>query len=247
MLTDVKKESPTRGMWPTRGLPARTAPVVLVALTLVQMASFAFIPQEDLALVVRAAGSARDGATAVSGAFTSLFAHADAAHLAANVVGTFLVGTWVEALHGHVRVLVLYVTSGVGGAMGFRAWRCASTACRASGTTLPCAYLVGASSAVYGLVGSAFAHLLVNWSELPFACLWLTACVLALSVEVTAYVVAPVESVAYSAHAAGAVWGLGLGVLVLRNARLVPRERVYRAVAAVGLVVAGAASIVACA
>ena len=225
-------------MWPTRGLPARRAPVALATLALLQIVSFVCVPQDDLALVVRPGDTVRDGAAAVRGAAASLFAHADAPHLAANVVGAFLVGGWVEAMHGHARLLVLYLASGVGGALGFRAWRCVASAERAS--------LVGASSAVYGLLGAAAAHLLLNWAELPYARVWLAACVLALVLEVGAYVVAPAERVAYSAHVAGAVWGLCVGTLVLRNVRLVRHERLYGAAAAIACVLLGVGVLTAC-
>jgi membrane associated rhomboid family serine protease len=74
---------------------------------------------------------------------TSGFLHADPAHLLLNMVGLFFLGQMLEPALGTVRYVALYVGSLLAGSLGVLLWS-------------PEANTVGASGAVFGLLGAAF-------------------------------------------------------------------------------------------
>ena len=217
-------------MWPTRGLTLRFQPCVLLCITTLQIVSFFTIPAKELSLQMT---KRITGATLLHG-LTSLFAHMDATHLFGNMVSQLLLGLFVEGLHGHTRFALLYLFTGVGGALTYRTWWSVHYTPREI-------YLVGASAAIYGLMGSYTAHLLLNFDELQFKMLWAFAVVAVFVNEVLVYILdGPEENIAYAAHAGGFTFGVCLGVLVLRNVRVLRWERaltIGAAVATVGLCV----------
>ena len=76
---------------------------------------------------------------------TSVFLHADFAHIASNMFVQVFMGNAVERNLGHVRYLILYLLSGAGGNI-------ISVLCdRAMGVNV---YSVGASGAVFGVMGA---------------------------------------------------------------------------------------------
>lgn len=77
--------------------------------------------------------------------FTALFLHADLLHLAFNSYALWIFGPQVEAPYGHLRFLLIYLVSGLG-------------ASAASFLFTPAAS-VGASGAIFGLVGATGAYL----------------------------------------------------------------------------------------
>lgn len=201
-------------MWPTQRLPFCYWPTALVLTSMVQVWSFANVPARQLGL-----STEDEGGEVLVRSVTSLFAHADVAHLATNLVSQLALGTFVEGLHGHWRFVLIYVLSGMGGALWFRAWWCQLD----EGT----AWLVGASTAVYGLMGSFGSHLLVNWAEMPLRWVWVACAALAVAADVALYLICPVPGVAYSSHVGGALFGVCWGVLLLRNVRVLRYEAVY--------------------
>lgn len=76
--------------------------------------------------------------------FTSAFLHAGALHLGMNMFVLWILGSQLEPRLGRVRFLALYVTSLLAGALGVL-------------LVEPGALTVGASGAVFGLMGAAFA------------------------------------------------------------------------------------------
>ncbi len=78
--------------------------------------------------------------------FTAMFLHAGILHIAFNAYALYLFGTVVEAELGRVRMIALYVVTGL----------CASAASYAFGT--PTVPSVGASGAIFGLFGVFFAY-----------------------------------------------------------------------------------------
>ena len=159
-------------------------------------------------------------------ALTSLLAHADAPHLAGNLASQLALGWKVEGMHGSGRFAVVYAVGGALGAACFRtAWRVTD------GETEW--VLVGASPAVYALMGAHSAHVALNWTEAPLI-RWLLVAAVALTaaVDVSLYFAYPLPNVAYSSHAGGAAFGALVGVLVLRNVRVLEWERTLRRCAA---------------
>lgn len=208
---------------PTRGWRWCHVPVAMVAVAVAEVVAF-YAGSRD-ALGMRLAPNA----TAVSArALTSMLAHADAAHLWTNVASGVALGAPLEAAHGAARCAALYVVSGAGGALAYRAWWCARVAPR------PVLY-VGASSAVYGVMAAYAAHLALNFAEVRGRWVWLALAAATLGAEWALARWAPVADVAYSAHAGGAWVGLLLGVVVLRNVRVLECERTAQAASACAL------------
>ncbi len=84
----------------------------------------------------------------------SVFIHGGLIHLAVNMWCLFNIGPLVERFLGNVGTAVLYLAAGVGGAI-------------ASMATLPVRVSVGASGAIFGLLGALLAFLLVNHRSVP--------------------------------------------------------------------------------
>ena len=83
---------------------------------------------------------------------TPIFLHANIAHLLSNVIGQLMIGSQIENDIGSLRFLVLYLMSGIGGIL-FSAMCDNGQSC-------------GASTSIYGLIGSYAAFLIINWSYL---------------------------------------------------------------------------------
>ena len=83
---------------------------------------------------------------------TPIFLHANLAHLLSNVIGQLMIGSQIEKDIGFLRFLVLYILSGIGGVL-FSAMCDNSLSC-------------GASTSIYGLIGSYASFLIINWSYL---------------------------------------------------------------------------------
>ncbi len=76
---------------------------------------------------------------------TSVFLHASLSHLGSNLLVQVLMGNAVERNLGHIRYLILYLMSGVGGNIVSVLYD------RARGVNI---YSVGASGAVFGVMGT---------------------------------------------------------------------------------------------
>lgn len=218
-------------MWPTRGLPLLHPPAALLLITLLQAACYVAV-EDPRVLGLRVPSEAKWPAQTL----TSLLAHAGPLHLAGNAASQLALGALVEGLHGSARFAVVYAA---GGALGAACFRVAREAEMADGGEAGGGYvLVGASPAVYALLGAHAAHVALNWAEVPLRRLWLAAVALTAAVDVALYVVAPLPNVAYSSHAGGAAFGVAIGVVALRNVRVLAWERALRRAAAVLLLLA---------
>lgn len=100
----------------------------------------------------------------------------------------------------------------------------------ATSLTDPNVYLAGASGGVYALIAAHLANVIFNWSEMEFAALRLVAFLLLASVDTGVAIyyryIGEETNVGYVAHLAGATVGLLLGIVVLRNLRVLKWERV---------------------
>jgi rhomboid protease GluP len=86
--------------------------------------------------------------------YTSTFLHGGLLHLAVNMYGLYLLGTFTEDVLGSARFLAVYLVAGLGGA--------------AASTWLGRAALsVGASGAILGLLGALVAALVLDRPRLP--------------------------------------------------------------------------------
>ncbi|XP_037074630.1 protein rhomboid-like [Pollicipes pollicipes] len=117
-------------------------------------------------------------------------------------------------VHGSARVLTVYLAGVLAGSLG-------TSVCDTSRQV----YLVGASGGVYALLTAHIANVLLNYNHMEFGIMRLIIVLLIAGCDVGfavyhryATVVPSVDpAVSYAAHLAGAVAGLSLGVVVLRN------------------------------
>eukprot|EP00347_Sterkiella_histriomuscorum_P024315 403331557 len=81
-----------------------------------------------------------------------IFLHADFVHLTSNIFSQFVFGSYLESTIGFFNFTILYFLSGIGGIL-FSSLASDATS-------------VGASTAIFGLMGSFAAYLIVNWKNL---------------------------------------------------------------------------------
>ncbi|KAI4340367.1 hypothetical protein MLD38_025212 [Melastoma candidum] len=83
--------------------------------------------------------------------FTCIWLHAGVFHILANMLSLLFIGIRLEREFGFVRIGVLYIVSGFGGSL-------------LSALFLQTSISVGASGALFGLLGSMLSELLINWT-----------------------------------------------------------------------------------
>jgi membrane associated rhomboid family serine protease len=128
---------------------------------------------------------------------TSMFLHAGLLHIAFNMLALWWLGSIVEQLLGHGRYLLLYFVSGLAGSAGAL-------------LAAPLGFTVGASGAIFGMLGSL---LILEWLQTgTFAGPALTLIVINLAFSFTA------SGISWGGHIGGLVAGI-LGTLALWQAR----------------------------
>lgn len=93
----------------------------------------------------------------------AMFLHGGVVHLCMNMLALLGIGRQLERIHGSVRVGSIYICSGIYGAI-------------ASATFAPDTLSVGASGAIFGLIGACVGDILLNWDMYRRPCaslLWL--------------------------------------------------------------------------
>eukprot|EP00897_Mesotaenium_endlicherianum_P000926 jgi/Mesen1/10834/ME000093S10355 len=83
--------------------------------------------------------------------FSCMWLHAGFFHLLCNMIGVVYVGVRLEKEFGAFKIAVVYLISGIGGSL-------------LSALFLGSQISVGASGALFGLIGATLSELLVNWS-----------------------------------------------------------------------------------
>eukprot|EP00271_Cylindrocystis_brebissonii_P010625 TRINITY_DN26886_c0_g1_i1.p1 TRINITY_DN26886_c0_g1~~TRINITY_DN26886_c0_g1_i1.p1 ORF type:complete len:440 (+),score=48.31 TRINITY_DN26886_c0_g1_i1:423-1742(+) len=84
--------------------------------------------------------------------FTCMWLHAGVIHLVVNMMGVWYIGVPLESAFGPVRVGLVYLLSGFCGSL-------------LSALFLQSSVSVGASGALFGLIGATLAELLINWNH----------------------------------------------------------------------------------
>ena len=130
-----------------------------------------------------------------------------------NVIMQIIFGAFLEVVQGPLRVGFLYTLGVVFGG-------CFSL------IVSPYMNLVGASAGVYALITAVLANTALNWSELEIwgrlARLFLSGGYLVLDILV--YLYGDSGNVSYVAHTGGAIVGLLLGLVVLKNWQIKKHE-----------------------
>ncbi|MBY8988303.1 MAG: rhomboid family intramembrane serine protease [Candidatus Lokiarchaeota archaeon] len=137
--------------------------------------------------------------------FTSMFLHGDALHLFSNMVSLLIFGSYVELSYSKYQFIIIYVVSGLIGSFF-------------SMLLLPFYTIsLGASGAIFGLIGAAFSILIVQ-RDTPLIYLGL--------IYVFYFVISSfTPGINYFAHIFGLLGGLIIGYLFKRNKKPVERDQ----------------------
>uniref|UniRef100_A0A914ZF96 EF-hand domain-containing protein n=1 Tax=Panagrolaimus superbus TaxID=310955 RepID=A0A914ZF96_9BILA len=140
-----------------------------------------------------------------------VFVHVGYIHLLSNLTLQIVLGISLELVHKGIRIGGLYCCGAITGALLFWVFD-------------RHVYLAGASGGVYALITAHLADVIMNWSEMPFR--WIR--VFAFSAFIIAdfgyaayerFFANVVVKIAVTAHIGGAIAGLFLGIVLLRNLR----------------------------
>jgi rhomboid protease GluP len=135
--------------------------------------------------------------------FTATLLHHNFVHLLLNMWVLFGAGRLTERLFGSARFAFIYLASGIGGSIGSLAWQPGNVA-------------VGASGAVFGVLGAFLAFLWMRRREIPRGLLrayWLSTSLFVLYSLVTGALEAQTDN---AAHLVGLLTGLLLGFSLAR-------------------------------
>ena len=134
---------------------------------------------------------------------TSVFLHSGLTHLGSNLLVQVLMGNAVERNLGHIRYLILYLVSGIGGNVISVLYD------RAQGVNT---YSVGASGAVFGVMGALIVLIIKGRKKLRTGSSMLVRAGFAVFYAVYAGLRTPYTNNA--AHIGGLALGAALGVLL---------------------------------
>ena len=133
--------------------------------------------------------------------FTSMFLHGDVLHLFSNMVSLLIFGAYVELSYSKYQFIIIYIISGLVGSFFSMLFLPPYTAS------------LGASGAIFGLIGAAFSILIVQ-RDIPLIFLGL--------IYVFYFVFSSFSpNVNYLAHIFGLLAGLIIGFLFKRNKKSV--------------------------
>lgn len=134
---------------------------------------------------------------------TSVFLHSGLYHLGSNLIAQVFLGNAVERNLGHIKYLILYIVSGVGGNIISVLYD------RARGVNT---YSVGASGAVFGVMGALIVLIIKGRKKLRTGSSMLVRAGFAVFYAVYAGFRTPYTDNA--AHLGGLAFGIALGVLL---------------------------------
>ncbi|KAH9618661.1 hypothetical protein KSS87_002864 [Heliosperma pusillum] len=138
-----------------------------------------------------------------------IWLHAGVVHLVANMVTLVLIGVRLEQQFGFVRIGILYLVSGFGGSV-------------LSALFLQRNISVGASGALFGLLGAMLAELLTNWTIYANKAAALFSIVLMVAINLAIGMLPHVDNFA---HIGGFLTGFLLGFILLIRPRFGWLER----------------------
>ncbi|XP_020801711.1 protein rhomboid [Drosophila serrata] len=145
--------------------------------------------------------------------FSYMFLHANWFHLGFNIVIQLFFGIPLEVMHGTARIGIIYMAGVFAGSLG-------------TSVVDSEVFLVGASGGVYALLAAHLANITLNYAHMKSASTQLGSVVIFVSCDLGyalytqyfdggAFVKGP--QVSYIAHLTGALAGLTIGFLVLKN------------------------------
>ncbi len=198
-----------------RDVARRTAPRVVVAPLLIFacVATFALMvisgvsPMEPTVDQLLDWGGNSGVMVAVDGNYwrllTCVFLHVGFVHLLLNMVCLSLAGPLVERVYGSVGFAILYLLAGVGGSIASALWH-------------PLVVGVGASGAIFGVIGALLAFLMLRRSAIPMTALkpLRTSTLLFVAYNLVPGFLSP--RIDNAAHLGGLVVGFVSGLLMCR-------------------------------
>nr|AIY60672.1 rhomboid protein Illhe_RBL1 [Illicium henryi] len=131
--------------------------------------------------------------------FTCIWLHAGIFHLLANMLSLLFIGIRLEQEFGFVRIGLIYILSGFGGSL-------------LSSLFIKSNISVGASGALFGLLGAMLSELITNWTIYANKCAALTTLVLIIVINLAVGILPHVDNFA---HIGGFVSGFLLGFVFL--------------------------------
>jgi membrane associated rhomboid family serine protease len=186
----------------TATMMAQTAGAHDIRAVLMNIASNAIdVHDNDALTTTLIAYGAKDNSLMLQGQYwrfiMPIFLHANALHIGLNMFNLVVLGVFLERLYGHLRFLLIYLLTGVIGVI-------------ASFYFAPQEISVGASGAIFGLVGAYSIFVLVHRRAFPYggipALLWLLI-IVALNLSIGFFV----SNVDNYAHLGGLLSGCLLG------------------------------------
>ncbi|KAK7261922.1 hypothetical protein RIF29_28246 [Crotalaria pallida] len=136
--------------------------------------------------------------------FTCMFLHAGVVHLLANMFSLLFIGVRLEQEFGFLRIGLLYILSGFGGSL------LSLMHLKRDGVTVTIS--VGASGALFGLLGAMLSELLTNWTIYANKCTALISLVVIIGLNLAVGFLPHVDN---SAHIGGFLSGFFLGFILL--------------------------------
>ncbi|KAL9246752.1 hypothetical protein vseg_020248 [Gypsophila vaccaria] len=140
---------------------------------------------------------------------TCIWLHAGVIHLFANMLSLVLIGIRLEQQFGFLRIGLLYLVSGVGGSV-------------LSSLFLQKSISVGASGALFGLLGAMLSELLTNWTIYSNKAAALVTLIVMIVINLAVGILPHVDNYA---HIGGFLTGFLLGFVLLLRPRFGWRER----------------------
>ncbi|KAL5228208.1 hypothetical protein ABZP36_016473 [Zizania latifolia] len=130
---------------------------------------------------------------------TCIWLHAGVVHILANMLSLLLIGIRLEKEFGFMRIGTLYVISGIGGSL-------------LSALFMVSNISVGASGALFGLLGSMLSELITNWTIYENKCAALLTLVVIILINLAVGILPHVDNFA---HLGGFTSGFFLGFVLL--------------------------------
>ncbi|KAJ0076223.1 hypothetical protein Patl1_34494 [Pistacia atlantica] len=134
--------------------------------------------------------------------FSCIWLHAGVVHLLVNMLSLLLTGIRLEGEFGFLRIGPLYVLSGFGGSL-------LSCLCQETGKET---ISVGASGALFGLLGAMLSDLITNWTIYTRKCVAFALLGIVIALNLAAGFIPGVDN---SAHMGGFISGFLLGFIFL--------------------------------
>ncbi|CAL0322002.1 unnamed protein product [Lupinus luteus] len=135
---------------------------------------------------------------------TCMFLHAGVIHLLSNMFSLLFIGVRLEQEFGFLRIGLLYILSGFGGSL--------LSILHLKNDGIVQTISVGASGALFGLLGSMLSELLTNWTIYANKCAALISLVVIIGLNLAVGFLPHVDN---SAHIGGFLSGFFLGFILL--------------------------------